>query len=78
MSTAQEAGAMKQAGLEALTQVQSTLKNLVAKVGGAKKRLRKRKPRKHRKSKKGGKRKSRRRRKSRKSHKKKSKRRRRK
>ena len=42
MSTAQEAGAMKQAGLEALTQVQSTLKNLVAKVGGAKKRLRKR------------------------------------
>ena len=28
MSTAQEAGAMKQAGLEALTQVQSTLKNL--------------------------------------------------
>ena len=79
MSTAQEAGAMKQAGLEALTQVQSTLKNLVAKVGGAKKRLRKRKTRKHRKSKKGGKRKSRRRRrKSRKSHKKKSKRRRRK
>jgi len=77
MSTAQEAGAMKQAGLEALTQVQSTLKNLVAKVGGAKKRLRKRKTRKHRKSKKGGKRKSRRR-KSRKSHKKKSKRRRRK
>ena len=78
MSTAQEAGAMKQAGLEALTQVQSTLKNLVAKVGGAKKRLRKRKTRKHRKSKKGGKRKSRRSRKSRKSHKKKSKRRRRK
>ena len=78
MSTEQEAGAMKQAGLEALTQVQSTLKNLVAKVGGAKKRLRKRKTRKHRKSKKGGKRKSRRRRKSRKSHKKKSKRRRRK
>lgn len=77
MSTAQEAGAMKQAGLEALTQVQSTLKNLVAKVGGAKKRLRKRKTRKHRKSKKGGKRKSHRR-KSRKSHKKKSKRRRRK
>ena len=77
MSTEQEAGAMKQAGLEALTQVQSTLKNLVAKVGGAKKRLRKRKTRKHRKSKKGGKRKSRRR-KSRKSHKKKSKRRRRK
>ena len=78
MSTEQEAGAMKQAGLEALTQVQSTLKNLVAKVGGAKKRLRKRRTRKHRKSKKGGKRKSRRRRKSRKSHKKKSKRRRRK
>ena len=80
MSTAEEAGAMKQAGLEALTQVQSTLKNLVAKVGGAKKRLRKRRTRKHRKSKKGGKRKSRRRksRKSRKSHKKKSKRRRRK
>ena len=78
MSTAQEAGAMKQAGLEALTQVQHTLKNLMHKVGGAKKRLRKKKTRKHRKSKKGGKRKSRRRRKSRKSHKKKSKRRRRK
>jgi len=78
MSTAQEAGAMKQAGLEALSQVQDTLKNLVSKVGGAKKRLRKRKTRKHRKSKKGGKRKSRRHRKSRKSHKKKSKRRRRK
>ena len=77
MSTAQEAGEMKQAGLEALTQVQHTLKNLMHKVGGAKKRLRKRKTRKHRKSKKGGKRKSRRR-KSRKSHKKKSKRRRRK
>ena len=69
---------MKAAGLEALSQVQETLKGLVAKVGGAKKRLRKRKTKKHRKSKKGGKRKSRRRRKSRKSHKKKSKRRRRK
>ena len=33
---------MKAAGLEALSQVQETLKGLVAKVGGAKKRLRKR------------------------------------
>lgn len=63
---------MKAAGLEALSAVQETLKGLVSKVGGAKKRLRKRKSRKHRKSKKGGKRKSRRRRKSRKSHKRKS------
>ena len=63
---------MKAAGLEALSAVQETLKGLVSKVGGAKKRLRKRKSRKHRKSRKGGKRKSRRRRKSRKSHKRKS------
>ena len=63
---------MKTAGLEALSAVQETLKGLVAKVGGAKRRLRKRKSRKHRKSRKGGKRKSRRRRKSRKSHKRKS------
>ena len=67
-----DAGAMKEAGLQALSSVQETLKNLMHKVGGAKKRLRKKKTRKHRKSKKGGKRKSRRRRKSRKSHKKKS------
>ena len=69
---AEDGQQMKTAGLEALSAVQETLKGLVAKVGGAKKRLRKRKSRKHRKSKKGGKRKSRRRRKSRKSHKKKS------
>ena len=73
-----DAGAMKEAGLQALSSVQETLKNLMHKVGGAKKRLRKKRTRKHRKSKKGGKRKSRRRRKSRKSHKKKSRRRRRK
>tara|TARA_B100001093_G_scaffold520477_1_gene616435 strand:- start:300 stop:536 length:237 start_codon:yes stop_codon:yes gene_type:complete len=78
MDKVQDAGAMKEAGLQALSSVQETLKNLMHKVGGAKKRLRKKKTRKHRKSKKGGKRKSRRRRKSRKSHKKKSKRRRRK
>jgi len=72
-----EAEAMKGAGIAALGQIQETLKNLVAKVGGAKKRLRKRKTRKHRKSKKGGKRKSRRKRKSHKKRKK-SKRRRRK
>ena len=78
MSEAAEGRAMQAAGLEALGKVQETLKALVSKVGGARKRLRKRKSRKHRKSKKGGKRKkSRRRRKSRK-HKKKSKRRRRK
>jgi hypothetical protein len=69
---AEDGQQMKTAGLEALSAVQETLKGLVAKVGGAKKRLRKRKSRKHRKSKKGGKRKSRRRRKSRKSHKRKS------
>ena len=69
---AEDGRQMKEAGLEALSAVQETLKGLVSKVGGAKKRLRKRKSRKHRKSKKGGKRKSRRRRKSRKSHKKKS------
>jgi len=69
---AEDGQQMKTAGLEALSAVQETLKGLVSKVGGAKKRLRKRKSRKHRKSKKGGKRKSRRRRKSRKSHKKKS------
>jgi hypothetical protein len=78
---AEDGQQMKTAGLEALSAVQETLKGLVAKVGGAKKRLRKRKSRKHRKSKKGGKRKShrhksRRHRKSRKSHKKKSRRRR--
>lgn len=78
MDKVQDAGAMKEAGLQALSSVQETLKNLMHKVGGAKKRLRKKRTRKHRKSKKGGKRKSRRRRKSRKSHKKKSKRRRRK
>tara|TARA_B100000925_G_scaffold284328_1_gene259211 strand:+ start:1294 stop:1530 length:237 start_codon:yes stop_codon:yes gene_type:complete len=78
MDKVQDAGAMKEAGLQALSSVQETLKNLMHKVGGAKKRLRKKKTRKHRKSKKGGKRKSRRRRKSRKSHKKKSRRRRRK
>ena len=72
MDKVQDAGAMKEAGLQALSSVQETLKNLMHKVGGAKKRLRKKKTRKHRKSKKGGKRKSRRRRKSRKSHKKKS------
>jgi len=69
---AEDGQQMKTAGLEALSAVQETLKGLVAKVGGAKKRLRKRKSRKHRKSRKGGKRKSRRRRKSRKSHKRKS------
>jgi len=78
MDKVQDAGAMKEAGLQALSSVQETLKNLMHKVGGAKKRLRKKRTRKHRKSKKGGKRKSRRRRKSRKSHKKKSRRRRRK
>tara|TARA_Y100001933_G_scaffold75721_1_gene76858 strand:+ start:3248 stop:3484 length:237 start_codon:yes stop_codon:yes gene_type:complete len=78
MDKVQDAGAMKEAGLQALSSVQETLKNLMHKVGGAKKRLRRKKTRKHRKSKKGGKRKSRHRRKSRKSHKKKSKRRRRK
>ena len=78
MDKVQDAGAMKEAGLQALSSVQETLKNLMHKVGGAKKRLRRKKTRKHRKSKKGGKRKSRRRRKSRKGHKKKSKRRRRK
>ena len=50
-----DAGAMKEAGLQALSSVQETLKNLMHKVGGAKKRLRKKKTRKHRKSKKGGK-----------------------
>ena len=40
---AEDGKAMKAAGLEALSQVQETLKGLVAKVGGAKKRLRKRK-----------------------------------
>ena len=61
-----EAGAVKEASLQALDSVQKTLKQLVGQLGGAKKRLRKRKTRKHRKSKKGGKRKkSRRRRKSR-------------
>jgi hypothetical protein len=69
---AEDGQQMKTAGLEALSAVQETLKGLVAKVGGAKRRLRKRKSRKHRKSRKGGKRKSRRRRKSRKSHKRKS------
>jgi hypothetical protein len=74
---AAEGRAMQAAGLEALGKVQETLKALVSKVGGARKRLRKRKSRKHRKSKKGGKRKSRKRRKSRRK-KKKSRRRRRK
>ena len=43
---ADDGRAMKAAGLEALSQVQETLKGLVAKVGGAKKRLRKRNSRK--------------------------------
>ena len=76
-----ESTEMKAGALEALTQVSQTLKHLVNKVGGAKRKLRKRRSRKRRRSsKKGRKSKSSRRRKSkhrRKSRKKKSKRRRR-
>jgi len=55
---AEDGRQMKAAGLAALSQVQETLQGLVSKVGGAKKRLKKRGSTK-RKSRKGGKRKSR-------------------
>ena len=60
-----ESTEMKAGALEALTQVSQTLKHLVNKVGGAKRKLRKRRSRKRRRSsKKRGKSKSKRRRKS--------------